>query len=299
LGLDHLGFNEDTLKAVKQVIHRPHGIILIVGPTGSGKTTTLYSAMQILNRGDRNITTVEDPVEYEVDGFTQIQVHPEIGLTFAACLRSIMRQDPDIILVGEIRDLETTEIAIRAALTGHLVFATLHANDAAGAVARLTEMGAEPYLIASSVRASMSQRLLRTICSRCKEPFAADEPMARRLGPGPLKQFHEGGLTLWRGAGCRHCFFTGYRGRTVVSELMHLDEELRRMVLQRADSTTIGEAALRKGMVPMFQDGVQKVLKGITTLEEVKALLAIRVDVALGMAIYTGRLKLEDLAALG
>jgi len=269
IGLDHLGFDAGILTQFKQLIHKPHGIILIVGPTGSGKTTTLYSALQILNRGDVNITTVEDPVEYELEGFSQIQVHADIGLTFANILRSILRQDPDIILVGEIRDLETTEIAVRAALTGHLVFATLHTNDASGAVTRLVEMGAQPYLIASALRGAMSQRLVRTICPRCREEVVPDPALVRHLGAEAVARHSRGELKLWRGKGCRHCFFTGYRGRTVVTELLPITDEIRRHILNQSPSTEVAKTAIAQGMIPMFQDGISKVLRGITTLEEV------------------------------
>jgi type IV pilus assembly protein PilB len=267
LGLDHLGFTDEPLRQLKRQIHRPHGIILIVGPTGSGKTTTLYAALNILNTGDKNITTVEDPVEYKIDGLTQIQVHADIGLTFAAALRSLLRQDPDVILLGEIRDLETTEIAVRAALTGHLVFATLHTNDAAGAVARMVEMGAEPYLIASALRCAMSQRLVRNICQHCKEAYEpADELLARLNRPGrpPLKS----GTKLWRGKGCRYCFNTGYRGRTVVSEVLVVDEAVRAAIIKGAHSSELHQLAMDAGMTPMYWDGVDKVLNGVTTLEE-------------------------------
>ena len=267
LGLDHLGFGGGNLRLFKQLIRRPHGIVLIVGPTGNGKTTTLYSALNALNTGEKNITTVEDPVEYQIEGLTQIQVNSEIDLTFAKVLRSILRQDPDIILVGEIRDLETTEIAVRAALTGHLVFATLHTNNAAGAVARLMEMGAEPYLIASALRGAMSQRLVRTICSECKAPFAPDAStlafIEKQLGTKPS------GSSLFRGKGCRHCFFTGYRGRTVISELLIPDDEIRRRIVSRSTSAEIETAALKAGMKTMLQDGLEKALWGLTTLEDV------------------------------
>jgi type IV pilus assembly protein PilB len=266
LGLDHLGFDPEELKEFKRLIHKPHGIILIVGPTGSGKTTTLYSALDILNTGDKNISTVEDPVEYKIEGLTQIQVHSDIGLNFAAVLRSLLRQDPDIILVGEVRDLETTEIAIRAALTGHLVFATLHTNDAAGAIARLTEMGAEPYLIASALRCAMSQRLVRNVCSQCRESYPAPPEVAARLDPHGR---HEGPLLLYRGKGCRHCFMTGYRGRSVISELLVVSEEVKRRVLARSTSAEIEAAARKDGMRTMYEDGIDKVLRGITSLEEV------------------------------
>jgi type IV pilus assembly protein PilB len=268
LGLDHLGFSDQPLRELKRQIHRPHGIILIVGPTGSGKTTTLYSALNILNNGDKNITTVEDPVEYKVEGLTQIQVHPDIGLTFAAALRSILRQDPDVVLLGEVRDLETTEIAIRAALTGHLVFATLHTNDASSAVARMVEMGAESYLIASALRCALSQRLVRNICTHCKESYEPSDALLAKLhGPGhPLLP---AGTKLWRGKGCRYCFETGYRGRTVLSEILVVDEAIRSAIVRGAHSSELHSMAVANGMIPMYWDGVDKVLAGVTTLEEV------------------------------
>lgn len=267
LGLDHLGFGDEALRAMKRQINRPHGIILIVGPTGSGKTTTLYAALNILNDGSRNITTVEDPVEYKIEGLTQIQVHSEIGLDFAAALRSILRQDPDVILLGEVRDLETTEIAIRAALTGHLVFATLHTNDASSAVARLVEMGAEPYLVSSALRCVISQRLVRNICQHCREQFEAPPELLGKLqGPWGLPPAP---VMLWRGKGCRYCFNTGYRGRTVISELLVVDDEVRSKVVARASSEEIAKVAVQRGMKSMYWDGVEKVLAGVTTLEEV------------------------------
>ena len=268
LGLDHLGFTDGQLSEIKRQIHRPHGIILIVGPTGSGKTTTLYSSLNIINSGDKNITTVEDPVEYKIEGLTQIQVHPEIGLTFAAALRSILRQDPDVILVGEIRDLETTEIAIRAALTGHLVFATLHTNDSASAVARLVEMGAEPYLVASALRCSISQRLVRNICQHCKEPYEPAEAMLARMR-APGRGGPAAGQRLWRGKGCRYCFNTGYRGRSVISEMLVVDEAVRAAIIRGAHSIELQALAEKSGMLPMYWDGVEKVSRGVTTLEEV------------------------------
>ena len=268
LGLDHLGFSDQPLRELKRQIHRPHGIILIVGPTGSGKTTTLYSALNILNTGDKNITTVEDPVEYKIDGLTQIQVHPEIGLTFAAALRSILRQDPDVVLLGEVRDLETTEIAIRAALTGHLVFATLHTNDASSAVARMVEMGGESYLIASALRCALSQRLVRNICPHCKESYEPSAAILAKL-EGPNHPLLPEGTKLWRGKGCRFCFGTGYRGRTVLSELLVVDEKIRAAIVRGAHSSELHHMAVENGMIPMYWDGVDKVVAGITTLEEI------------------------------
>ncbi len=267
LGLDHLGFGGENLKTFKKYIRKPSGIILIAGPTGSGKTTTLYSALNALNSGDKNITTVEDPVEYQIEGLTQIQVNPEIDLSFAKVLRSILRQDPDVILVGEIRDLETTEIAVRAALTGHLVFATVHSNDAAGAIARLTEMGAEPHLIASSLRCVVSQRLVRNICAECRESVPATPETIAYLSIQLNSKLKS--ANTYRGKGCRNCFFTGFRGRTVISELLETGDDIRRKIVMGATSSEIRAAALQTGMKTILQDGLAKVLVGITTLEEV------------------------------
>ncbi len=263
LGLDHLGINDNNLKVLKEVIQKPNGIILISGPTGSGKTTTLYSALDAINNGEKNITTAEDPVEYEIEGITQIQIHSEIGLTFSHVLRSILRQDPDVVLIGEIRDLETTEIALRASLTGHLVFATVHTNDAPSAVTRLFEMGAEPYLIASSLRAVMSQRLVRTICSKCREEYQISKDMAKKY----FKD--EKATTLYKGRGCVYCFNTGYRGRTVVSELFEVKDFIRDLIVEKASSMAIKEKAMENGFVPMFSDGMDKIRRGITTFEEI------------------------------
>jgi type IV pilus assembly protein PilB len=263
LGLDHLGINSGNLRVLKEVIQKPNGIILISGPTGSGKTTTLYSALAAINTGEQNITTAEDPVEYEIDGITQIQMHSEIGLTFAHALRSILRQDPDVVLIGEIRDLETTEIALRASLTGHLVFATVHTNDAPSAVTRLFEMGAEPYLIASSLRAVMSQRLVRTICEKCREEYGISKELA-------VKYFKDEKITsLHRGRGCVYCFNTGYRGRTVISELFEVKEYIRQLIVDKAPSVKIKDKAVEKGFRTMFMDGMEKIKNGITTIEEV------------------------------
>lgn len=263
LGLDHLGICRHNLEKLKEVVLKPSGIILVTGPTGSGKTTTLYSALDAINNGEKNITTVENPVEYEIEGITQIQVQQEIGLTFTHILRSVLRQDPDVVLIGEIRDIETTEIALRASLTGHLVFATVHTNDAASAVARLLDMGAEPYLIASSLRAVVSQRLVRTICLRCRETDDISSETS-------LKYFkNEDVKKLFAGRGCVYCFNTGFRGRTVISEFMEINDDIREMIISRQPAIKIKEKAISLGMKSMFVDGMEKVKDGITTVSEV------------------------------
>jgi type IV pilus assembly protein PilB len=263
LGLDYLGITKQNLERLKEVVIKPNGIILVSGPTGSGKTTTLYSALDAINNGEKNITTVENPVEYEIEGITQIQVHSEIGLTFAAVLRSVLRQDPDVVLIGEIRDLETTEIALRASLTGHLVFATVHTNDASSAVTRLLDMGAEPYLISSTLKAVLSQRLVRNICVKCKTEY----PISRETAIRYFKD--ESVKVLHRGKGCVYCFNTGYRGRTVVSEILDIKGEIRDMIIRRESSIKIREMAVAQGFRTMFVDGIEKVRQGITTIEEV------------------------------
>jgi len=266
LGLSEIGMGEDHLKAMEKVATSSHGITLVTGPTGSGKTTTLYAALTRINSADKNIITVEDPVEYQLAGISQIQVNPKIDLTFANGLRSILRQDPNVIMVGEIRDLVTAEIAIQASLTGHLVFSTLHTNDAAGAVTRLIDMGVEPFLVASSVNAILAQRLVRMICSRCREKY---EPLAEELEEMGIavKELPEGGL--WRGAGCDQCLDTGYLSRTGIYELLLVSDGIKATILRNPDSGSIKKAALREGMRTLRQDGTRKVLKGITTIEEV------------------------------
>jgi len=273
LDMRHLGFSPDMVQKFRRHLTRPHGIIIMTGPTGSGKTTTLYSALKILNSKEKNITTVENPIEYRMNDITQIQVHPEIGLTFAHSLRSILRQDPDIILIGEIRDLETTEIAIRASLTGHLVFATLHTNDAAGAITRLLDMGTEPYLLASTLRCILSQRLVRVICRRCYTEYTPDESVVRELESylDDLTSVASGPITLAYGKGCEHCFNTGYYGRSAIGELLETNDEIRDLAVNRAHSVKIEEAAVRNGMIPINHDGIRKVLARETTYEEVKA----------------------------
>ncbi|WP_053379678.1 type II secretion system ATPase GspE [Nitrospira moscoviensis] len=264
LNLNEMGFTGERLSAIHQLIQLAHGIILVTGPTGSGKTTTLYAALSQINAPDKNIITVEDPVEYQLLGIGQMQVNPKINLSFAAGLRSILRQDPDVIMIGEIRDRETAEIAIHASLTGHLVFSTLHTNDAASAATRLIDMGIEPFLVASSVVAVLAQRLLRKICPDCKKPYTPSAEELSRLDLPPTSA-----VTLYRGAGCAACSQTGYRGRTGIFELLILDDEVRRLIGAKADSSAIKQAAIAKGMVTLKQEGAEKVIQGQTTLEEV------------------------------
>jgi general secretion pathway protein E len=266
LKLEDIGFSADKLKVFNRLIHRPHGIILLTGPTGSGKTTTLYGALTRINSPDKNIITVEDPIEYQIRGIGQTQVNPKINLTFANGLRSILRQDPDVIMVGEVRDLETGEIAIQASLTGHLVFSTLHTNDSAGAITRLIDMGIEPFLASSSVIAIMAQRLVRIVCPDCRQKYSPGEEELREVG---MDSSLVGGKSLYRAVGCQHCLGTGYRGRTGIFELLVLDDDIRTLILKNYDSNTIKRTATDKGMLTLRQDGARKVLKGITTIEEV------------------------------
>jgi general secretion pathway protein E len=267
LGLEELGLNGRNLERVGRLVHQSHGIILVTGPTGSGKTTTLYAALSTINSTERNIITIEDPIEYQLQGVGQIQVNPKIDLTFANGLRSILRQDPDVIMVGEIRDGETAEIAIQAALTGHLVFSTLHTNDSASAVTRLVEMGTEPFLVSSSVIAVMAQRLLRRVCDRCR---CVAHPTAEALAQIGLLPSALTGRTLYAGGpGCDACKQTGYRGRTGIHELLVVDDEARQQIMRNADAQTIRRAATSAGMATLREDGAAKVLTGETTIEEV------------------------------
>ncbi len=255
--LQKLGFDTRMLKAMEHFTSLPHGIFLVTGPTGSGKSTTLYSALKRINLPDKKIITIEDPVEYQMDGINQIHVNPAIGLTFAAGLRHIVRQDPDVIMVGEIRDRETADIAIRAALTGHLVFSTLHTNDAPSAITRLTDMGIENYLLTSSLVAVLAQRLVRVICAQCKQPAG------RVLSP-------EGEhIPVWRGAGCAECHGRGYNSRMGIFEMMQVDDEIRKMIMANSDAGDLTQAARRNGMRNLREDGWQKVAQGVTTVEEV------------------------------
>jgi general secretion pathway protein E len=264
LPLEKLGFPAGTLKRFEHLIKRPHGIILVTGPTGSGKTTTLYGALDKINSPDRKIITVEDPVEYQLKGVNQIPVKPKIGLTFATGLRHIVRQDPDVILVGEIRDLETAEIAIQAALTGHLVFSTLHTNDAPAAITRLQDMGVEPYLLSSVLEGVLAQRLVRRVCGACRIP---DVPSAADLEALGVEA--DGATRLYRGAGCAECRGTGYRGRSGIYELFAITEDVRSLMLRRASSREIRRHAIEEGMVTLRLDGWQRAREGLTTIEEI------------------------------
>jgi len=261
-----LGIAESDVNKLSKLIHKPHGIILVTGPTGSGKTTTLYACMNMLKDTSRKIITIEDPIEYDMHGIVQMQVHPEIGFTFARALRSMLRHDPDIMLVGEIRDLETAETAIRTALTGHLVFSTLHTNDAASAITRLLDMGIEPYLVASSIDAILAQRLVRVICSNCKEPCEPEPEVATAIKS--LTSFDKLDK-LHHGRGCSKCRFTGYHGRTVITELFLLSEKIREMTITRRHSGEIDAQARSEGMTSLFFSGLDKARQGITTYEEI------------------------------
>jgi general secretion pathway protein E/type IV pilus assembly protein PilB len=265
-GMDKLGLFPDDEEILHRLIRRPHGILLVTGPTGSGKSTSLYAWLHTINSVDKRILTVEDPIEYEMAGINQIQMKPEIGLTFAVGLRHILRQDPDVIMVGEIRDQETADIAIRAALTGHLVFSTLHTNDSAGGVTRLVDMGIEPFLVASSVEALVAQRLVRRLCPKCKRPWTVDMPFLESLG-FPLSKLLTG--TICEPVGCEECRGTGYAGRTGIYEILLVSDAIRQMIVERRSSADIKIQALEHGMRTLRMDGWRKVLGGVTTLEEV------------------------------
>jgi len=262
--VEKLGFSPRMHDLFEDLIVRPYGIIMVTGPTGSGKTTTLYGALTKINQPDKKIVTIEDPVEYQIDGINQIHVNPQIGLTFAMGLRSIVRQDPDVIMVGEMRDLETVEIGIRAALTGHLVFSTLHTNDAPGAVARMVDMGAEDYLLASTILGVLAQRLVRIICPECKERQSVEDSFLEEIGIPPDDR-----TEVFEGKGCKECGQTGYQGRLGIFELMLMDEEVRRLILSNSDATQIRKAAIQGGMISMRADGIEKVKQGVTTISEV------------------------------
>ena len=262
--LDTIGFSPRNYAVMSQLIQKSHGIILVTGPTGSGKTSTLYGCLAKINKPDLNILTIEDPVEYQLKGVGQVQVNPKIQLTFANGLRSFLRQDPDVIMVGEIRDRETAEIAIQASLTGHLVLSTVHTNDAPGALTRLVDMGIEPFLVASSLIGVLAQRLLRTICSKCKMEYVPTHEEVSGVGLDPKKV-----TVLYKGKGCRTCQGSGYQGRTGIYELMLIDDDIRALILKNTDSSTIKHKARERGMITLRDDGAEKVRQGITTAEEV------------------------------
>ena len=267
LNFEKLGFAPDILAKFKEALAQPNGILLVTGPTGSGKTTTLYTALDELNQPDVKILTVEDPVEYQMAGINQIQVKPQIELTFASALRSIVRQDPDIIMIGEIRDLETAEIAVQAALTGHLVLSTLHTNDAPATINRLMDMGVDDYLLTSTLVGVLAQRLVRTLCTHCREPHQLDAAVAKEMGFGRVTADPQ--PTVYKAMGCTHCSNTGFTGRMCIAEMMPLTEPIRRLIMQKANAGDLRRAALGEGMLPMYDDGLRKVVAGTTTVEEV------------------------------
>jgi len=266
LDLERLGMREDDLRVFRQLIARPNGICIVTGPTGCGKTTTLYAALNELNDVATKILTSEDPVEYDIDGLVQVQINPDIGLTFARCLRHFLRQDPDIILVGEVRDLETAEISVQSSLTGHLVFSTLHTNDAPSAIARLLDLGLEPFLVTATLEGIVAQRLVRTICPRCKEEFLPSEDMLLELNLNPQDVT---GRTFYHGTGCDYCRGTGYSGRIAIFEIMLLDDDLRQLIMDRASTSVLREAARKRGMRTLRESGLLSIYDGFTTLEEV------------------------------
>ncbi len=267
LSFDSLGFNPDVQNTLKEVLRLPHGVVLITGPTGSGKTTTLYTALNLLNEPNRKIITVEDPIEYQLEGINQIQAKSSIGLTFASALRSIVRQDPDVIMVGEMRDLETAEICIKSALTGHLVLSTLHTNDAASSITRLIEMRVEDYLLTSTLNAVVAQRLVRVLCDHCKEPQSIPQTLRDEIISNNIPMPSDAQICVAKG--CSECGDTGYSGRTCIVEVLRLDESIKKKILERSDAGDLQRLAIEKGMQTMYQDGLGKVLQGVTTLEEV------------------------------
>ena len=269
--IDKLGLDPDTFRQVKTAVDAPHGLILVTGPTGSGKTTTLYSALNELNNPIYNIITVEDPVEFQIPGINQVPVKKEIGLSFASALRSILRQDPDIIMIGEIRDTETAEIAVEAALTGHQVLSTMHCNDAPGAIARMDDMGIAPFLISSSVILACAQRLMRRICSHCKEPVEYPEKMYSDLNIDP-SIFDD--VKLFRGRGCDRCKGSGYAGRMAIIEAMTVTDEIRKLIIARANTREMGKVAIGQGMRTLRMVALDRVRDGVSTLEQVLVLTA-------------------------
>lgn len=272
MGLEELGFSKDVLVKFEKLIQRPHGIILVTGPTGSGKTTTLYASLNKINTVEKNIITIEDPVEYKLEGVRQIQINPKVDLTFANGLRSILRQDPNIIMVGEMRDHETAEIAIQAALTGHLVFSTLHTNDAPGAVTRMIDMGIEPFLVSSSIIGVLAQRLVRKICPDCKEEYKPSDEELKDIGilnERRTTNNEQRKIVFFRGKGCPKCMETGYKGRVAIYELMVPDDKIREAVITKSSADEMKKIALSNGMISLKTDGIEKIKEGLTTIEEV------------------------------
>jgi len=267
VNLEKLGFGYETLKQWRKLISLPNGILLVTGPTGSGKSTTLYACLQEMNRDDVNICTVEDPVEYNLNGVNQFQVNDKAGFSFASALRSLLRQDPDILMIGEVRDTETAKLATQAALTGHLVLSTLHTNDAPGAITRLIDMGVKPFLVASSIQAVMAQRLIRVLCPKCKQPdHEPDEMWLKLAGISPEQRKDK---QLFKPRGCDYCTGTGFRGRIGIFEMMEMNNEVRELAFERAPTNKIRKAALAGGMKSLLQDGRLKILNGTTTAEEI------------------------------
>jgi len=269
IGLEKLGFKKKTLDEFSRFFRRPHGFILVTGATGSGKTTTLYSVLQTINTPEKNIVTIEDPVEYQLKRITQVQVNPKVGVTFSTGLRSILRQDPDVVMIGEIRDRETVTLAIQAALTGHLVLSTLHTNDAPGALARLIDMGAEPFLIASSLVAVVSQKLVRKLCKACAVPYNPPEDLVMRLGIRDLMENQDETIRISKGTGCAECRGTGYSGRIGLYEFLPINEAIRELIVSRASSVEIGKAASQTHYRTLRSEGILKAIQGLTSLEEV------------------------------
>jgi len=267
IDIDKLGFEKESLDRLKQCALKPHGMILSCGPTGSGKTTTLYSVLRFVDSPEKNIVTVEDPVEYQMKGINQVNVRPAVGLTFSATLRSILRQDPDVIMIGEVRETETLDIAVKAALTGHLVVSSLHTTTAAGSIVRMMNMGIEPFLISSSVLAIVGQRLLRRICPKCKEPYTVPHELHERLRLNKIAKAKD--IKFFRGKGCKACFNTGYLGRVGISEVLILNQDVKEEILQRSGELKIKEIGRKSGMKTMREDGMAKAIEGLTTLEEV------------------------------
>jgi len=273
LRLEDLGFSEQALNRYRRSFQKPYGAIMVTGPTGSGKSTTLYATLNILNTREKNIITIEDPVEYRLAGINQVQINPKAGLTFASGLRSILRCDPDIIMVGEVRDKDTAQIAIESALTGHLVLSTLHTNDAPGALSRLTEMGVEPFLTASAVDCVIAQRLVRKLCEYCREPHTPSREILRQVGFSTESLESRGDVALFRAVGCPRCNGTGYKGRMAIYEIMPVTEAIERLIVERKSADEIGRVARAEGMLALRQDGLERVLQGMTSIEEISRVI--------------------------